>query len=384
MDSSSQDRNLPASERKLQRAREDGQVARSRDLAHLAVLGGGAVCLMLALPSMLNHLQTELVHQLRFDARVISDPGLLLNRLGTMAGVGLAIAAGFGLAVSALATLSNVALGGWVNSLKPLMPDLNRLNPISGFGRLFSKEKAAEVVKMSFIAAMLLLVGFLYLRAGLDTLAALVLQPSQMALSALGRWMQNGTALMLLVLLVVAMVDVPLQSFLHKSRLKMSHQELKQESKESDGNPQMKGRMRQRQREIALSNSVKAVPKADFVLMNPTHYAVALRYDEATMSAPRVISKGTDLLAFKIRDIAQAHAIPVLQSPTLARALYAHAELDRDIPPSLFNAVAQVLAYVYRLRAALKGYGPMPGEVPQPFVPPELDPHSRVIAATTS
>ncbi|GAB4217630.1 MAG: flagellar biosynthesis protein FlhB [Rhodoferax sp.] len=383
MDSNSQGRNLPASERKLQRARDDGQVARSRDLTHLAVLGGGAICLVVGLPLMLDHLQTEVVHQLRFDAQVVSDPGLLLNRLGTMVGVGMGIAASFGLVVSLIAALSSVAVGGWVNSLKPLMPDFSRLNPLSGFGRLFTKDKATEVLKMSFIAAMLLVVGFVYLRSGLDTLGALVVQPSQLALRELGRWVQQGATLMLLVLLVVAMVDVPLQAFLHKSRLKMSHQELKQESKESDGNPQMKGRLRQRQREIAQGNSVKAVPKADFVLMNPTHYAVALRYDEATMSAPHVISKGADLLAFKIRDIAQANAIPVLQSPTLARALYAHAELDRDIPASLFNAVAQVLAYVYRLRAALKGQGPMPGDVPQPFVPPELDPHARVIAATT-
>jgi len=124
------------------------------------------------------------------------------------------------------------------------------------------------------------------------------------------------------------------------------------------------------------------VPKADFVVMNPTHFAVAVRYDEKTMNAPQVISKGADLLAMKIRDVAKHHAIPVLQSPMLARALYAHAELDRDIPASLFTAVAQVVAYVYRLRAALRGDGPMPGDVPQPFVPPELDPLSKTIAAT--
>jgi len=176
------------------------------------------------------------------------------------------------------------------------------------------------------------------------------------------------------------MVDVPLQKFLHQSRMKMSQQEMKQESKESDGNPQMKGHIRQRQRDIAMGNSISAVPKADFVLTNPTHYAVAIQYDDKTMVAPRVIAKGADLLAFKIRDIATGLAIPVLQSPTLARALYANAEIDQDIPSSLYNAVAQVLAYIYRLKAALRGDGPMPGDVPVPFVPPELDPLSKVIA----
>jgi flagellar biosynthetic protein FlhB len=140
--------------------------------------------------------------------------------------------------------------------------------------------------------------------------------------------------------------------------------------------------MRQRRREISQGNSIAAVPKADFVLMNPTHYAVALQYDEKTMSAPRVISKGADLLAFKIRDIATQNAIPVLQSPKLARALYANAEIDQDIPSSLYGAVAQVLAYIYRLKAAMRGDGPMPGEPPLPFVPPELDPLSKVIATT--
>jgi len=138
--------------------------------------------------------------------------------------------------------------------------------------------------------------------------------------------------------------------------------------------------MRQKARDLANGNSVGAVPKADFVLMNPTHFAVAIRYDEKTMRAPQVISKGADLLAMKIRDIAKTNSIPVLQSPMLARALYANAELDREIPASLFTAVAQVLAYIYKLKAALRGDGPMPDELQQPFVPPELDPLSKVVS----
>lgn len=383
MDSSSQDRNLPASERKLQKAREDGQVARSRDLSHLAVLGGGALSLMLLAPLMFDKLKGQLGMHLLFDAQTIKDPMIMVTRLGVMSGVGLVACAVFAAIISVIAILSTVATGGWVASLKPITPDFSRLNPLSGFGRLFTKDKAAEVAKMSFIAFMLLLVGFSYLTSGLDTLGALVLQPSTQAISHLANWLTGGMGLMLLVVLVVAMIDVPLQSFLHKSRMKMSHEEMKQEHKESDGNPQMKGHIRQRQRDIAQGNSIKSVPKADFVLMNPTHYAVAIQYDDKTMNAPRVISKGADLLAFKIRDIATEHAIPVLQSPVLARALYANAELDQDIPASLYTAVAQVLAYIYRLKAAMRGDGPQPGDAPVPFVPPELDPMSKVIAAET-
>jgi len=380
MEPSSQDRNLPASERKLQKARDDGQVSRSRDLGHLAVLGTGALSLMALAPLMFDHLRVLLRQQLSFDALAVSNPTTMITRMQDMATAGLIGCVIFAAITTVAVLLSSIATGGWVSSLKPIMPDFSRLNPLTGLGRMFTKEKFTEVLKMSFIAAMLIALGTTYLSSTLHALAMLVLQPSRAALPMLTEWLTSGMALLLLVVLLVAMVDVPLQSFLHKSRMKMSHQEMKQEHKESDGNPQMKGKLRQRQREISQGNSVGAVPKADFVLMNPTHFAVAIKYDDKTMRAPQVVSKGADLLAMKIRDIAKNHSIPVLQSPMLARALYAHAELDQDIPASLYTAVAQVLAYIYRLKAALRGDGPMPDEAPQPFVPPELDPLSKVVA----
>ena len=165
-------------------------------------------------------------------------------------------------------------------------------------------------------------------------------------------------------------------------RLRMSHQEVKQEHKESEGSPELKGKIRQKQREIAQRASITAVPKADFVVTNPTHYAVALRYDDATMAAPQVVAMGADLIALKIREVAKAHQIPVLESPMLALALYDQAEIDQPIPSTLYTAVAQVLAYVYRLKAAISGQGPAPGELVQPHVPPELDPHSKRAAGT--
>lgn len=382
MESSSQDRNLPASERKLQKAREDGQVARSHDLSHLAVLGGGALSFFALAPVMVARIKNEFSLQLVFDTHAMQDPTIMLHRLGTMVMVGLVACAVFAAIIAVIAIVSTVAVGGWVASLKPITPDFSRINPLSGFGRMFTKDKATEVLKVSFIAVMLLVVGFNYLSHGMETLGSLVLQPSKASIAHLSDWLATGMGMMLLVLVVVAMIDVPLQMFLHKSRMKMSFQEMKQEHKESDGNPQMKGRLRQRQKEISQGNSIRAVPKADFVLMNPTHYAVAIKYDDQSMNAPRVVSKGADMLAFSIRDIAKEHNIPVLQSPMLARALYAHAELDKDIPSSLYTAVAQVLAYVYRLKAAMRGDGPQPGEPPVPFVPPELDPHAKVLAAT--
>jgi len=384
MESSSQDRNLPASERKLQKARSEGQVARSTDLTHLAVLGAGAAAVMTLSPILFERLKLALSQQLSFNSATVLHPDTMLTRLQDMVLAGLLGSIGFAAIIMAAIILSAVVAGGWVASLKPVMPDLSRLSPLQGISGLFSKKKLAEVVKMTFVSLILIVIATVFLKSSIGTIAALVLQPSSSALRHLMDWLTTGMGLLMLVIFLVALIDLPLQSFLHKSQLKMSRQEMKDEHKDSDGNPQMKGRMRSKQREMAQRGSIRAVPKADFVLMNPTHYAVAIQYDESTMAAPRVISKGADLLAMKIRDIAKAHAIPVLQSPPLARALYANAELDENIPATLYAAVAQVLAYVYRLKAAMRGEGPMPDEVPEPFVPPELDPQVKQAETATA
>lgn len=383
MESSSQDRNLPASERKLQKARDEGQVSRSRDLSHLAVLGTGAVALTAFTPMMFERFKLALSQQLSFSANSISHPGNMLDRLHDMAIPGLIACVVFAGLIAAAAVVSAVATGGWVASLKPVMPDFSRVNPLTGLTSMFSKKKLIDVMKMVFITIILIAIASSFMSANLHKIASLSLQPSPQAISVLMDWLTQGLGLLLLVILVVAMMDVPLATFLHKSELKMSQQEMKDEHKESEGNPQLKGKLRQKQREMAQRGSIRAVPKADFVVMNPTHFAVAIQYDEKTMPAPRVISKGADLLAMKIRDIAKANTIPVIQAPMLARALFANAELDQDIPSSLYTAVAQVLAYVYRLRAAMRGDGPMPGDLPEPFVPPELDPLSKQTAKAT-
>jgi flagellar biosynthetic protein FlhB len=168
---------------------------------------------------------------------------------------------------------------------------------------------------------------------------------------------------------------------MHVSRLKMSFEEVKQEHKQSEGSPEVKGRIKQRMREMSRKRMLAAVPSADLVVMNPTHYAVALKYDEGKMAAPRIVALGADLLAMRIRDVAKASKVPVLQAPPLARALYAHGELDREIPLALYSAVAQVLAYVFQLRAALIGKAPMPGELATVAVPAELDPNNPAAAA---
>lgn len=321
-----------------------------------------------------DHLLRALEQQLRFDAATVHSTGSMLSRLQSMAAIGIVASIIFSSVTAAAALLSAVGAGGWVFSLKPIAPQFNRLNPISGTANLFSKQQMATVAKMVLLTGILSAVAWKHLSGSINQVALLVLQPSPAALQHVASWLTSGLGLLLLVVLLVALVDVPLQAFFFKDRLKMSHEEVKQEHKESEGNPEIKGKLRQRQREIADRASITAVPKADFVVMNPTHYAVALRYDDQSMHAPQVISKGTDLVAMKIREIAKAHGVPVLESPVLARALYAHAELDQAIPAALYTAVAQVLAYVYRLKAAMRGEGRMPDTQPDPYVPPELDP----------
>ena len=370
-----QDRHLPASQRKLDKARADGQLVRSRDLSHFAAIAAGGAALVALAPTIAAALQRALEQALRFDAAQLADPASMLGRLATLTGVFLRVALPMGALMMAVGIACAIGAGGWVWTLKPLMPNFGKLNPLAGLPRLVSRRQLGDTLKAALLALVLGAVGALYLGRNLlrfgDTLAL----PLPAALAHAGGLLVGGMALVVLALAVFALIDVPLQKHLHLSRLKMSHQELKDEHKQLEGNTEVKSKVKALMRERAQRRMLAAVPRADLVVMNPTHYAVALRYDEATMAAPRVVAKGADLLALRIRDSAKEHKVPVLQSPVLARALYAHAELDREIPARLFAAVAQVLAYVYQLRAALAGRAPMPAAVPEVEVPAELDPH---------
>lgn len=373
--SSSQDKNLPATAHRLKKAREEGQLPRSKELSNLAVLGGGAVLLMLLLPLGFARLQTALASQLRFDHGALLQPQLLIERLHASLGLGLVVFLPLGVATLALAVFAAFASGSWTLTTHTLAPDLTRLSPIAGLGRLFSKQQLFETAKLAVMTAIVGFVGWKFLASHITGFSSLLMQPLEGGLGQLALWMRTGVGILLGVVMLFALIDFPMQKFLHAQRLRMSREEVKQEHKQNEGDPHVKGQRRRRQRELAHRISIGAVPKADLVVMNPTHYAVAIQYDDATMSAPRVIAKGADLLALRIRDVAKEHKVPVLQSPMLARALYAHAELDQEIPSALYTAVAQVLAYVYQLKAALAGRGAMPGAAPDPQVPPELDPH---------
>ncbi|MFC7434837.1 flagellar biosynthesis protein FlhB [Hydrogenophaga bisanensis] len=377
MSDSSQDKNLPATARRLQKARDEGQIARSKELGNLAVLGGGALVMMALLPMGFDALRTALAFQLRFDSSSLKQPGQMLERLMAAFSSGLFIYLPLGAGMLVLAVGVAIASGSWAISTKPIAPDITKLSPLAGLGRLFSKQQLFETAKLTGMTVVFGAVGWRFVSSHIEPFGTLLMLPLEGALGQLARWLMFGVGTLLAVVTVFALIDFPMQKFLHGQRLRMSMDEVKREHKESEGDPHIKGKRRQRQRELAMGNSITRVPKADLVVMNPTHYAVAIQYDDATMNAPRVIAKGADLLALRIRDVAKAAQVPVIQSPMLARALYAHAEIDDEIPSALYTAVAQVLAYVYQLKAAMAGKGVMPAAVPVPEVPRELDPHSK-------
>jgi flagellar biosynthetic protein FlhB len=374
-DQDAQDRNLPASARKLSKAREEGQIARSRDLGHFAAIAVGGAVLVAAAPAASGWLKQSLAHALQFDHRAVQNPGFMVERLAELAATMMWLVLPLGVLMSIVAVAVGVISGGWNFTLKPLQPKFHFLDPVGGVMRLFSKQQAIDALKACGLALVLGTIGALYLKAHVGEFASVLGMDLPAAVSSAAGTVFGGLALLVLALAVFAAIDVPLQRKLHADKLKMSMQELKQEHKESEGNQEVKGKQKARMREMTKRRMLAAVPKADLVVMNPTHYAVALKYEDGKMSAPRVVAKGADLLALKIRDIAKGSKVPVLQAPALARALYAHTKLDHEIPTALFAAVAQVLAYVYQLRAAMAGQAPQPGDLPELPVPPELDPH---------
>ena len=280
----------------------------------------------------------------------------------------------FSLSIVLASAGASVMAGGWVMSFKVLSPNFGKLNPIAGLGNILSKQQMIDALKASAMGLLLGAAGVAFLIKAWPSLVGLITQPLPAAIHDLGMTLGQVSGSMLLVMAAFAVLDWPLQRYLFAEKMKMSHQDVKDEHKQQEGNTEIKARIKALMREIGRKRMLAAVPTADLVVMNPTHYAVALKYDEASMGAPRVVAKGVDLLALKIRDIATENRVPVLEAPPLARALYANTEIDMEVPVALYSAVAQVMAYVFQLRHAMAGRSPLPGNLPDLDVPPELDP----------
>lgn len=363
----------PASPRRLEQAREEGQVPQSRELSAFLVLIAGTGMLWVTGPWLAQRMRDAVSRGLTFDREAAFDPSPLPAFLLGQAGEALASIGPLLLALVLAALAGPFMLGGLVFSTKALAPDWTRLDPLKGLGRMFSMQSLGELVKAIFKS---LLVGGVVVWVVLreqENLFALFGQPVEAGLHSMGQTVLFSSLAIVASMLLIVAADVPFQLWQYYSRLRMTKEEVRKEMKEMEGDPQLKARIRSQQREIARRRMMAAVPKAQVVVTNPTHFAVALAYDEK-MPAPRVVAKGRGLIAQRIREIAAEHRVPLLEAPPLARALYAHTELGDVIPAALYHAVAEVMAYVYQLNAWLARGGRPPQAPAELPVPTELDP----------
>jgi flagellar biosynthetic protein FlhB len=351
-------------QRRLEEARKNGQVARSRDLSAAATTLTGGVALYALGDFTGGRLMALMQQALSFSAHDATQSARMSELLGSAAQQGLyAIVPLLGLMLVA-SVLAPLLLGGWTFSTQALGLQWNRLDPITGFGQVFSQRGLFEVLKSLARCSVVTLVATLVFRHQFSDFARLGDEASRAGIAHACQLI--GMAFILLggSLGIIALIDVPLALWQHHKSLRMSLQEIREESKETDGNPEVRGRIRRTQQEIAKRRMMTEVPRADVVVMNPTHYAVALRYDDARMRAPTVVAKGVDLIALQIKKVAGEHSVPIIEAPPLARALYASCELGVEVPAKLYAAVAQLLTYVYQLRAAVRvGRRPPPPPV---------------------
>ncbi len=362
------------SQQRLDKAREQGQVARSRELTTFMMLLAGGSMLYLMGSTIAQKLVKLLHNGLTLDKRLAYDPSQLMPHLHALSSSALLAMLPFLFLLLAAAVLSPLMLNGWLFTLNPLQPNFSRMNPITGIGRMFSTNSLVELLKAIAKAIVVGGVGAWAIWHHKDAVMLLMTQPLQSAIPQLGSLMWGCFIAIMGGMLLIAAVDVPFQLYEHNKKLKMTKEEVRQEAKETEGNPEVKGRIRRLQREMAQRRMMSEIPTADVVVTNPTHFSVALKYKENGMRAPMVVAKGTQLTALRIREIAAEHHVPVLETPPLARALYKHTEIGETIPEALYTAVAEVLAYIYQLKRYQKEGGNAP-RAPQALpVPAELDP----------
>lgn len=359
-DHSSEDKTEDATPRRLEKAREEGQIPRSRELTTALVLlvslvalwifGGHIVRTMLVIFQRNFTISREAI----FDPNVM--PGYFASSLFDALWDLLAFA---GLTVLA-ALVAPVALGGWLFTPNSAMPKLNRMDPMAGLKRMFSTKSLFELGKALAKVGLIIIFSYVVIHGMLNAIAGLSHEPSAQGMQHMLSLCFWASIIIASSTLVIAAIDIPIQLWEYTKKLKMTLQEVKDEMKDTDGRPEVKGRIRQLQREMAQRRMMANVPKADIVITNPTHYAVALQYDPSKPGAPVLLAKGSDQIALKIREIAKASGVESVESPALARSIFHTTAIDAEIPTGLYVAVAQVLAYVFSLRNYRKGRGEKP------------------------
>ncbi len=362
------------SPRRLEQAREEGQVPQSRELSTFLVTVTGAATLLLMGNWMAGRVMGIVRDGFAFDRGAAFDPALMLDVLDRMLSAALLTLMPLFFALLVAAVAAPILLGGLVFAPKVLGFNFGRMNPIQGIARMFSVHGLAEMIKAILKSVLVGGVAALVLWLNIDHLFDLMVEPLEVGMADFSDTVAFAALMIVLSLGLLAIIDVPFQLWQYNKKLRMSKEEVRRESKEQEGDPMVKGRIRALQREMARRRMMTEVPKADVVVTNPTHFSVALKYDAAKMGAPMVVAKGRGELALKIREIASEHGVPLLEAPPLARALYKHCELEQSIPAALYTAVAEVMAYVYQLDAWMK-QGGLPPVAPSALpVPAGMDP----------
>ncbi|WP_444436596.1 flagellar biosynthesis protein FlhB [Pseudomonas sp. A6] len=369
---SGQDKTEEPTEKRRREARQKGQLPRSRELNTLAVLMAGAGALLVYGAHLAEVLMGVMRNSFEMSRETAMRSESMLLLLGTAARGAAEGLWPILLVLLCAAVIGPIALGGWLFSGEALAPKFSRMNPLEGIKRMFSAKSVLELFKALIKFVVVLAVAVLVLRSDKEALLALLHQPLRTAIVESVKVVGWSAFWMASSLLLIAAVDVPYQLWDNRQKLLMTKQEVRDEYKDSEGKPEVKAKVRRLQREMAQRRMMQAVPEADVVITNPTHFAVALKYDAAAGGAPRLLAKGNDFLALKIREVAQEHKVMVLESPALARAVYYSTELDQEIPAGLYLAVAQVLAYVYQLKQFRAGKGKRPGPMPEVPIPPDL------------
>ena len=364
----------PASPRRLEKAHEEGQVARSRELVTFVMLVVGIGALWGTGEMMGGHFGSAMRNGLQFERDSAFDPSHMMGQAGTAVVHALQALIPLLAMMLVAALVAPMLLGGWLLSGKSMAPKFSKLNPVAGIGRMFSTESLAELVKTILKSLLIGGIAWWVLSTRLPMIMGLMNEPVNSALPHTLRLVIVCCVLIVASLLLLVLIDVPYQLWSHAHKLRMSREDLRQEQKESDGDPQVKAQIRRQQQQMAKRRMMTEVPKADIIVTNPTHYAVALKYLDKDMRAPRVVAKGADLVALRIRALAQENNIPVLEAPPLTRALYRHTRLGEEIPMALYAAVAEVLAWAYQLQRQHSEGGEVPRTPQDLQVPESLDP----------
>jgi flagellar biosynthetic protein FlhB len=370
---SGQDKTEDPTDKRKRDAREKGEIARSKELNTVIIMLVGAAGLLAFGGSM-----AEMMMQLMRDNFTISREALLDERsMGIMLLVSgkaaLLSVQPLLVALTIAALVGPISLGGWLFAAGSLAPKFSRLNPAAGLKRMVSPKSLIELLKSFGKFFIVLIVAIVVLMKDKNDLLSIAHEPLESAVVHSLQLVGWSTLWMSMGLLIIAAVDVPFQLWESRTKLLMTKQEVRDEHKDSEGRPEVKQRIRQLQREMSQRRMMAAIPDADVIITNPTHYAVALKYDQEKGGAPVLLAKGSDFIALKIREIAAQHQILLLESPALARSIYYSTELDQEIPAGLYLAVAQVLAYVYQIRQFHAGRGKRPAPLNDNLpIPPDL------------